>query len=167
MATQDFNLASSHTASMPSPYTAGEVVELWSGSIAQGNTYPSVSCYVHYESISPDTDVVSPFDFALLAVLEQEQGDGSYQEVGRQNVELRKLEQGAVRQIVVSPTMTVDEEGVDQVIAGFGGVPQRLKSRFTDESHGSLRVRLLVVDNDPTGPNPFQSVTFSVNGQRY
>lgn len=163
----DFTLASDEVVDLSAPLVEGAPTAVWtSATVSQGTSYASVRVFVNYTTLVPDTDLVSPFSFELLAVLEQQQQDSSWEEIGRQNMAIRKLEQGAVREIIVSPSVN-SEEGVDQVIAGFAGVPVKLKSMFKDDAQGALRVILYVLDGDPSGPNPFDGVTFSVNGQRY
>ena len=163
----DFALADSVVVDLVAPLIAHEPTVIWtSAEVAQGTTYPNAKVYVQYEAFSPDTDVVSPFNFEVLAIMEQEQADGTWQEIGSQNLPIRKLNQGPTREILVSPTSEA-EEGSDQVIAGFGGVPVRLKSVSRGSAEGTLRVVIYAVDYYPAGANPFDGITFSVTGQRF
>lgn len=152
---------------LSTPLVAGEPTVIWaSDTVSQGTAYNSLSIYISYKALSPDTANVAPFDFEILATVDQEQNDGSWEELGRQNIGLRKLEQGAVRQIIITPSAQV-EEGIDQVIPGINGSISKLKSIFRDDCSGNIRVCLHAVDNAPTGANPLAGVTFSVNGTRY
>lgn len=166
----NFTLATSQTlAPDPAdlPLAEGVPYELLSMEQAQGAAELNVGLYVRYSNIVPDTANVAPFNFEVYALVEQKQADNSWEEIGRQNVGLRKLEQGEVRQIIVGPAVVPDNEGVDQDIPGPGGTIAKKKSYFVDDADGTIRVRVFVVDFDPTGPNPFQSVDVSINGNRY
>lgn len=152
----------------PAPLPEGEVTELFSQEEGTGGvSSQNLSVYVTYSNFLPDTDVVSGFEFELLAIVEQQQDDNSWEEIGRQNTPIRKLEQGAMRQIVIGPNNVGIEEGVDFAIAGFGGVTQKLKSVFNDEASGKIRVRILAVDYNPGGAAPFEGVTVSIHGTRF
>lgn len=168
MSTQ-FSLAADEVLATPgsTPLAQGVATELFSEEFSQGGTMQSASVYIDYKAFVPDTLQVSPFNFEILATLEQKQDDNSWEEIGRQNQPIRKTTQGARRQILVSPANAGLEEGVDQIISGFGGNPTRLKSMFNDEATGDLRVRIFALDNAPAGANPFQSVTVDVNVRRY
>lgn len=165
----DFSSASSEVVDLAAPLSAGVATEIWkSADIGQGTTYSKLKVIVQYEAISPDTSdpANTPYNFEMLAVVEQQQADGSWQELGRQNQPIRRLDTGSIREILVLPDAQV-EEGIDQVIAGFGGIPVRLKSISRGTAEGTLRVRLFAIDYYPSGANPFDGVTFSVTGQRF
>lgn len=169
MATYDFSLASDTTITIGSePMVEFEPRLLWTSSeISNGQLYNSVVVYIIYLALDPDTSVVSPYNFEVVATIEMKQADNSWAEIARQNSPIRRLDQGATRQITISPVATLQEEGIDYVIAGFGGMPITVKSRFIDSAEGIMRVKLLAVDNTPAGPNPFNGVTFSIHGKRY
>lgn len=152
----------------PVPLVAGEPRTLWtSDSITNGALNNSVSVFIMFEAIDPDTAVVSPFSFEMVAILEVQNVDNTWTEIARQNTPIRKLRQGAMREIAVSPAATGGDEGVDTVIAGFLGIPVKLKSRYTDSVEGVIRLRMDVVDFWPEGTHPFVSLTFSAYGRRY
>ena len=163
----DFTLATNEAVLVVNPLSEAVPTNIWtSAEVGQGTTYSNCKVYVTYEAFVPDTSLVSPYNFEVIALVEQEQSNGSWQEIGRQNMPIRRLNQGPVREILVSP-ISNSEEGIDQTIAGFGGVPVRQKSVFKGSCEGTIRVSMWAVDYNPVGLNPFQGVTFSITGQRF
>lgn len=170
MASYDFSSATSVVASPAEPLNAGEITTIWeSDIISQGASYSGLTIKVKYEGFTPDTAVTSPFNFEVTAVVEQQQADNSWEEIGRQNTPIRKLERGAARDILISPGLLLTDEGVDQNIPGLGGSIAKLKSFFKDNAQGDLRVLICVIDYNANGEglNPFENVTFSISGHRY
>lgn len=166
----DFSLASSLQVTTPAdlPLTAGEKTVLWTSSElstpAQGSSDNAFEANIEYESFDPADPSGSDFFVALEAQVEQ----GSFWvEAGRQNTAIRRVAQGPHRRIQVAPNLTSADEGIDQYIEDVHQRPALLKSRFAGSTEGSLRFRLVAVDFDPSGANPFISVTFSLHGRRY
>ena len=151
------------------PLVAGEPRILWSSAeIAQGSAYKSLSVNCEFIVFDPDTEVVSPFNFECIFVVEQKQEDNSWVEIGRMGAPLRRVSFGANQRIIISPAPSGQDDGVPSDVAGFGGLPVGRRTRFVDNADGTLRIRLLVRDlNAPEGDNPFVSVTISVHGKRY
>ena len=189
MAQQNFQLASSEVLSRPDPATAMIV-----GVPAILAVYPvtgsnsdkllnSCRVFVKYEVFSPNTEfvgstgapdpAVTPYRFGVIAVLEQQQTDLSWEEIGRQNMQASTISDGKEREIYVSPVAISQDEGVDIEILGFDNVVQRRKSAWQDESSGELRVRIVAWQGLPNGEtqetlsNPFVSVQVSVSGTRF
>jgi len=171
MAAYEFTVASSVLMDLglpPVPLVAEEERILWSsGEITGGALNNSISIFVKYEAIVPDTAVVSPFSFEIVATVETKNADNTWSEIARQNTPIRKLRQGAKREILITPAGGSGDEGIDTVIAGFKGIPLKLKSVYAGSGEGIFRVCVSVVDETPTGANPFESVTVSISGKRY
>lgn len=165
----------------PGPLVAGETTTLWTSTVlSQGSTYNSLSVTVTYKAFAPDSEKIAPFNWQLAIVVEQQLTNGIWHTIGRQKTPIRKLSQGAERTIVVGPRLVIVDDN-DQVSIGTNGQPASFTSFFIGDSSGSLRVRLEAVDFNPefldsktcpSGPEcgqstAFQSVTFSVGGQRF
>jgi hypothetical protein len=167
MASYEFTLATNLVVDPPTPLEENVPTVIWtSANITLGGTYTGARVFVTFHEIVPDTEEVSPFDFEFIAVLDQLQVSGTWVEIGRQNTPIRKISQGKAREILVMPSAN-NEEGVDFVTAGFWGIPQKLKSIFKGDAQGTLRVRLLARDGNPSGPYPFDRLTISCSGNRF
>ena len=170
----DFVAADNLTVT-PDPYIGLDTESVvWSSStISQGSQFKAVSVSCKFHAINPNADDggVSPVGVQLQFVVENEDDNGGWEEIGRQNMPIVKLEQGAVRTILISPNFGLQEEGVDQHIQGLNGKIANVKSKFDEGAEGNLRVCLVAIDRSVSPPNPnahpFTSVTFSVNGKRY
>jgi hypothetical protein len=157
-----FNSADDVTVTAPTLVDNQETLIWESAEITNGSNLQHIKLNISYHDINPGPDVGSN---ALVAILVQEQDDGSFEEIGRQNTPIAKLEQGAKREIIVTSS-TDKEEGIDDVIPGFQGIPVRLKSFFDDEASGTLKVCIHALSTD-VATNPLVSVRFSVNGARF
>lgn len=181
---QNFDLASNQVLARPdanNPMTPYDTVELFSAVITgsgseQANN--SARVFVKYHAFDPDTsDLVNntPYKFGVVAVLEQEQSDLSWEEIGRQNTPLSELSSGKEREIFVSPLSISTEEGIDTVIVGLNDVNIRLKSAWQDDASGNLRVRIIAMQGLANGDvldplaiaHAFVSTTVSINGSRF
>lgn len=163
-----FTSADNKLVTLNTPLTVDEPTVIWtSPEVSQGATFKAVSLACVYHNIAPDVSdpANQPSGLRLQFSLEQEQENGSWEEIGRQNTPISKLEQGTKRTIMVSPSI-VGEEGVDQFIPGLNdSVPVNIKSKFDESGEGKLRVRLIALDG--LNVNQLASVTFSVHGKRY
>lgn len=170
MAQVSESLANNHTESVPAGLTAGEPHLLWSSTeISTGTQHNScaVRCVFHSFAPDPEDPNNQPFDHHVRFILEEKQDDGTWQEIARQNQEIRKLSQGPQRTILCSPSVSV-EEGVDFNIPGDNGEPFHLKSEFNESTEGNnLRVCLVLLENFPDSDNALDSVTFSVHLKRF
>ena len=171
----DFNLADSGTvatvASVTPAPVAGEIFTLWtSPEMGQGTGLNSVTVNILYEAL--DNQDANPKQYDVFAVIQTKQADGVWEEIGRQFAPIRHLSQGANRQMIVSPSLFVFDEGIDAYIEGPQGIPAWLKSKEVDNAEGILRVLLCCIDpfigeTDPAVGNPLVSVTFSASARRY
>lgn len=143
---------------------------IWSSAeISQGSNLKAVTAACTYEAVTPDGETQTPSGVQMQFVVEVKDSAGGWEEIGRQNTPITKLEQGAVRTILVNPSFGLQEEGVDQFIQGLNGTTANVKSKFDESAEGTLRVCLVAIDRfagDPQ-PHPFSSVTFSVAVKRY
>ena len=162
-----FTSADNHQETLVTPLTVGTPTTIWtSAEVTQGATHKAVSVSCIFHNITPDVSQTAnqPSGLRLQFILEQEQEDGTWEEIGRQNAAITKLEQGQKRVIMVSPSI-VQEEGVDQIIPDAIGAPAIIKSKFDEDAEGHLRISLLALDT--LDQNQLTSVTFSVHGKRY
>ena len=159
----EFDLATNQTLTPVTPLVSGVEALLWeSEEVSQGGSHHYLKVNVNYSNMLPADTGQQKF----VAIIMQKQNDGTFEEIGRQNVALVLSEQGLSREIVVNPRIS-KEEGIDNVIAGMEGEPIKLKSFFNDEATGTLKVCIYVKDNDAGGQNAFQSIDITVNGVRY
>lgn len=189
MAQQNFTLVTSAVLERPDPNTpmiSGVPAVLAEYPIAGSNSdklLNSCRVFLKFHSFAPDTSfigstgapdpAVTPYRFGVLAVLEQQQVDLSWEEIGRQNVPLSSTGEGKEREIYVSPISLSQDEGQDIEILGFDNIPIRKKSSWQDEASGELRVRVVAWQGIPnaetqeTLSNPFESVTLTISGTRF
>ena len=183
---QNFTLASEQVLSRPNaetPMAVGAATVLFEGEItgsASDLTNNSIRVFVKYHGFVPDTSELpdgtvqnTPYAFGVLAVVEQQQEDASWEEIGRQNNTLGEVQSGKEREIYVTPVSIALEEGVDTEILGFANRVIRKKSAWQDDASGTLRVRIVAMQRlanneaEEAIANPFVSTTVSISGTRF
>lgn len=166
MASNAFTVWTSQAFTPASPLVAGVPTTLAMATFSNAPTQrPSVVLTVDYEAVTPDiTNGLPPF--ALSVAIETEDANGNWTPVAYQFSEWRNTEQPSKRIIRMQPDASDFNAGIDDSIF-IGQEVARISRNQGYLPEGDFRVRLIVVDSDPEGPNAFQSVTVSAAGARY
>lgn len=105
--------------------------------------------------------------FSISSVVESLDENGEWQIVAHQFSDLRHAGQGPKRVMILQPNLDTYNAGIDDSIYVASKEIGRTSRHQGKLPEKNFRVRVLVNDTDPSGPNSFQSVTFSASGEKY
>lgn len=166
MASNPISVWNAQTFTPQVPLVAGVPTTLAEKTFTNGPTArSSLMLTVNYDAVTPDiTNGLPPF--ALSVTIEAKDSNGNWSPVAYQFSEWRNTQQPARRVIRMQPDISDFNAGIDDSVF-IGSEIARISRQQGFLPESDFRVRLIVVDNDPTGPNAFQSVTVSAAGERY
>lgn len=168
MPTQAFNIWNSQTFNAPAGIQAGVPVTLassaeFSNSVVRAN---SVVVTLDYELITPDITAGLP-PFSIGAVLEVKDANAKWNPAAYQFTPYRNSESPPKRIIRMQPDVQEFNAGIDNSVFPIDREIARISLQQGKLPETAFRVCLLLVDNDPSGPNKFVSVRVSASGEQY
>ncbi len=152
---------------LPETPVAGEEYVL--GSTPEQNNSPvrdSLVVDIDYDEILPDVTAGAP-PFLIGAVVESKDAAGRWHPKCYQFNPVRNSEDAATRILRLQPNLSDTNAGIDDSM-----FPLNRELARTSRHQGSLpdqpwRICIVVVDNDPQGPNGLVSCKVSISGERY
>lgn len=170
MASDPFTVWTSQLMTPALPLVPGEITVLASsGEVENGPTArPSLLVELEYELITPNITAGSP-PFSLLAVIETKTPTTPVRWVPLmyQFSQIRNLGDPTKRILRMQPDISDFNAGIDDSIFLINRESARISRQQGFLPDQPFRVCILVVDNDPTGPNKFVSAVVSASGERY
>jgi hypothetical protein len=158
MAFQEFTLATNLTLTNVN-VTGNGVFTLWtSQNINNNNNLPGCRLIVDYSNPSPS-------DIAVTAVLESNR-NGMWFPLAYQFNPFNNIDNGPQRIIFLTPTTDSDNSGIDDDVYVGNAVIARI-SRQQGRCSSSMRVRLILNENNYGNQYAFQSVRVSVYGELF
>lgn len=147
---------------VPMPITAGEEMVLRTGtSVSPGALDNSLQVLLTYEAIDPD----GTGDFKVGCVIEAFDDNEDWVIMGYDFTPWSNSGQPKRRIIQISPNIQEFNPGIVNSVWPVASEYARINAQHGRLNDQLFRIKILLQDNDPTGPNPFKSVTLSCSGQ--
>lgn len=140
--------------------------DLWvSSPISNNNNLPNCRIVVEYREITPDNSLNVAKTFGLTAVLEGLL-NGQWFPLAYQFEAFQNPDNGQQRVLVMQQDIQSFDAGIDDIVYVAGATVARI-SRQQGKAVGTLRLRIILQENDPAGPGCFQSVRLTAYGELY
>lgn len=145
--------------------TQGVQTMYTSSNIQNSNNLPSVRLVVDWANIVPDSSVNVQKTFSLTVVLESLIGS-SWFPIAYQFEPYRSPGYGDKRILVLQPDISTFDAGIDDIVWVGEETLARI-SRQQGKAAATMRIRVVLNEQQPGGPGAFQSVSLSVYGELY
>jgi mannose/fructose/N-acetylgalactosamine-specific phosphotransferase system component IIB len=164
MAQQSFTLATNMVRTN-SGGAQGTIDLFVSQNIQNNNNLPNCRLVVIYDDISPDNSLNAQKTFGLTAVLEALL-DGKWFPVAYQFEPFQNPDNGRQRIIVMQQDVQSFDAGIDDVVYVAESTVARI-SRQQGKAAATMRVRIILRENDANNVGAFSSVSLTVFGELY
>lgn len=163
MAQQSFTLATNLVRA--SSAVEGTSDLFVSSPIQNNNNLPNCRLVVVYDNITPDNSLNAQKTFGLTAVLEALL-DGKWFPVAYQFEPFQNPDNGKQRIIVMQQDVQSFDAGIDDVVYVADATVARI-SRQQGKATGTMRVRIILRENDADNVGAFSSVSLTIFGEFY
>ena len=163
MAQQSFTLATN--LARTSSNAAGTSDLFVSSNIQNNNNLPNCSVVISYDGITPNNTLNVQKTFGLTAVLEALL-DGKWFPVAYQFEPYRNPDNGKQRILVMQQDVQSFDAGIDDVVYVAESTVARI-SRQQGKAAGTMRVRVILRENDVNAEGAFSSVNLTIFGELY
>lgn len=168
MASDPITFWDNQTFNAPASVPVNEQIVLASSAAISNGPTPreGLSLHIVYHSIVPNITDGQP-SFTIGLVVEQEDPTGRMGPIAYQFTPFRNMGTVPERKIIMTPGMSTFSTGIDDSLFPVEKEVGRISRQQGVLLDKPFRVSLLLLDKDPLGANPFQSITVSVSGERF
>ena len=121
---------------------------------------------IEYDLITPDITAGAP-PFLIGAVVESKDGAGHWHPKCYQFNPIRNSEDAPARTLRMQPNISDFNAGIDDSMFPLNKETARISRHQGSLPDQAWRICIVVVDNDPQGPNGLGSCRVSISGERY